>query len=67
MRSSWLEAAQEAGVSDVSQRTAVCGEEIGVEVGIANPLMAELHISRLRASVEASTSSSYQVDPFSRL
>lgn len=60
----WLEGGRKASTVDLHQRTAVCKEEIGLELDIQNPLMSEIHISRLRASVEASTSSDVQVMGF---
>ena len=60
----WLDGGKKASTVDINQRTAICGEEIGLELDIQNPLMSEIHISRLRASVEASTSSDVQVKDF---
>ena len=37
------------------------GEEIGLDVDMYNPLALELRVSRLQASVEASTAGSFQV------
>ena len=42
-------------------RVAVVGEEIGLDVDLYNPLALELRVSRLQASVEASTAGSFQV------
>lgn len=57
----WLEGGHKSIAADASHRTAVCGEEIGLEVTLHNPLMSEMHVSQLRASVEASTSGAFEV------
>ena len=56
----WLDGGKKSGAA-VPDRVAVVGEEIGLDVDMHNPLALELHVSRLQASVEASTAGSFQV------
>jgi len=57
----WLEAGNKNNPTEASSRTAVAGEEIGVDFNIYNPLIQELHLTHLRACAEAPTPDSFQV------
>jgi hypothetical protein len=64
----WLEGSNKPSLTDVSSRTAVSGEEIGLDFDIHNPLIQELRLTHLQACVEASSSDCFKVvRPDSRL